>query len=112
MKIFRFIKSDIFYVFIVSLLLGLIIGFVAPSKYYAEFRIFVHKLYLKFNPDVKKDSKTIILETTSKSLEELPQNSIFDKPKKKDNKFVLFIKQVIETNKKPQEETINNIKLD
>ena len=111
MKLFRFLKNDIFYVFIVSLLLGLIIGVVAPSKHYAELRIFIHKLYLKFNPNAEKDSKTIILETASKSLDELPQNSIFDKPKKK-NKVILFIKQIIESNKKPQEDTINNIKFD
>lgn len=93
MKLKKLLKNDLVYIFIISLLTGLIIGVCCPEKYSAQFKIFIHNIYLKLHPEVLKDSKTIIIESARKDLDKLPQTSIFEE-KKKENKFILYIKRL------------------
>lgn len=78
MKISNLLKNDIFYIFIVSLMIGLILGFCTPRKYYVKFQMFMHDIYIKHHPEVKKDAKTIIIETATKNVKKVPQTSIFE----------------------------------
>lgn len=78
MKFVNFLKNDILYIFVISLLVGLILGFCTPRKYYAKFQIFMHNMYIKHHPEVKKDAKTLIIETATKNTKKVPQTSIFE----------------------------------
>lgn len=107
MKISKLLKNDILYVFVISLLMGLVLGFCCPNQYSAKFKIFMHNIYVKFHPEIQKDTRTIILETATKNIKDVPQNNIFEEPKK-ENGFLLFIKKVFVKEKK-KEMTINDI---
>ena len=107
MKISKLLKNDILYVFVISLLMGLVLGFCCPKQYSAKFKIFMHNIYVKFHPEIQKDTRTIILETAIKNIKDVPQNNIFEEPKK-ENGFLLFIKKVFVKEKK-KEMTINDI---
>lgn len=107
MKITNLLKNDILYVFVISLLIGLVLGFCCPNQGFVRFKIFMHNIYVKFHPDIHKDTKTIILETATKNVKNVPQNSIFEEPKK-ENGFLLFVKKVFVKEKK-KEMTINDI---
>lgn len=107
MNILKFLKNDIVYVFVISLMIGLVLGFSCPNSCSAKVKIFFHNIYVKFHPEVQKDTKTVIIETATKNIKDVPQNSIFEEPKK-ENKFLLFVKKVfVKENKK--EMTINDI---
>lgn len=110
MNIQKFLKNDILYVFVVSLMIGLVLGFCCPNSYSANVKMFFHNIYVKFHPDTQKDTKTIIIETATKNIKDIPQNSIFEEPKK-ENKFLLFVKRVFVKEKK-KEMTIEDIVVD
>ena len=61
-------------------------------------------MYIKVHPEVKKDSKTIIIDQVTKNTHNVPQKDIFEAPKK-ENKLVIFIKRVY-GEEKPKRETI------
>ena len=88
------------------LLIGLVIGVFFQSGYSVGIRTFFHQIYVKINPETQKDSKTIIIEKVTKDTSDFPTNSIFDKPKKKENKIILTIKRMLPSKEKPQ--TIND----
>jgi hypothetical protein len=103
MKLSNIFKNDLFYIFVISLLVGLIIG-VVTSK---QIQIALHEIYQKFHPEISKDSKTIIIERATKDLEQIPETSIFETPVKKENSVILFVKKIFvkENNSLP---TIDN----
>lgn len=101
MKITDILKNDILYIFVVSLMIGLVLGFCCPKECSAKFKIFMQNVYIKFHPECQKDSRTIIIEKVSKSTNDLPQTSIFEEPKK-ENQFLLFVKKVFVKEKKTE----------
>ena len=96
-----FKNKDTLFIIFISLLLGVFIGVFFKSGYSLGIKSFFRDVYFKINPESQKDSKTIILEKAD--CYELP-NTIFDETKKKDNKFILFIKNL----KKEKPQTIKN----
>ena len=95
------INWDLVYIFIFSFLFGISIGIIFKTPYTLGIKTFFHDIYVKLNPDLQKDSKTLIIERATKDTKALPQNSIFEEPQKKDNKFIIIIKRVF----KNKEET-------
>lgn len=103
--------EELTFVIIISLLLGCFIGVFMQTPYSLGIKTTFHNLYIKLNPDTQKDSKTIIIDKASESLDKLPQKDIFEQPEKKENKFILFIKNVFKT-EKTQQKTINDKNFD
>ena len=99
---------DTFYIVLVALLLGMILGVAFNSKYSIPIRIRLHNLYLKINPDVQKDSQTLIIDKVTKDAPISSQTNIFEEPKQNKNNFLYCIKKIfIKNDKKPQ--TIHDV---
>lgn len=99
-------NNELIFIAFLFLLIGLVIGVFFQSGYSIGMRTFFHQIYIKFHPETQKDSKTIIIEQVTKNTSTIPQNSIFDKPEKKENKFILIIKRIFPAKEKPK--TIND----
>lgn len=93
------INWDIVYIFIFSLLFGFFIGVIFKTPYTLGIKTFFHNISVKLNPDSQKDSKTLIIDRVTKDTENIPQNSIFEEPKKKDNNFIIIIKRLFHKQK-------------
>ena len=93
---------------IIALLLGLFLGIFFKSSYSIGIRTFFHDIYVKLNPDITKDSKSIIIDRVTKDTPQLPQNDIFEEPAQKENGFIKIIKKVF-IHKQKEKQTIDNI---
>ena len=63
---------------------------------------------MKLNPDITKDSKSIIIDRVTKDTPQLPQNDIFEEPAQKENGFIKIIKKVF-IHKQKEKQTIDDI---
>lgn len=94
MKSFFNESMDAILTITLALLVGLTIGMLIPSKFSISSKVFFHNILRNLNPDSQKDSQTLIMEKVTKDTPNLPQNSIFEEPEKKENGFILYIKKV------------------
>lgn len=93
---------------LIALLLGMFLGVMNNSKFAIPLKIKLHDMYVKINPDIQKDSHSLIIERVTKDTPNLPQNSIFEEPEKKDCSFIKVIKKVfIKKHEKPK--TIHDV---
>ena len=86
---------------LIALLIGMLLGVFYNTKYSIGLRTYFHEVYTKLHPEVKKDSKTIIIEQVTKNSQNIPQKDIFEKPER-ENKFFTVIKKIFV---KPEQKT-------
>ena len=101
------INWDIVYIFIFSLLLGVLIGVLFKTPYTLGIKAYFHDICVKLNPNLQKDSRTLIIDRVTKDTKPLPKNSIFEVPEKKDNNLIVIIKRVFNKHKE-KEPTIHD----
>ena len=100
-------KSDIVFIIIFCLLLGFFIGILFKTPYTLEIKTFFHNINLKLNPDIQKDSKTLIIDNVTKDSKSIDYKNIFDEPKEKENKYIIIFKRLFK--KKHKKTTINDV---
>lgn len=93
---------------LIALLLGMFLGVMFNSKYSIPLRVKFHDFYVKINPDTQKDSHTLIMEKVTKDAPILPQNSIFDEPEKKENRFIKTFYRIFNKNHE-RKQTIHDV---
>lgn len=98
------LDKDTLFILFISLLLGLFIGVFFQSGYSVGLRTLYHKIYLKFHPEVQKDTKTIIIDKVSEDNIRIPQTDIFEDMSEKDNKLIIILKKIFTPSKKLKQE--------
>ena len=93
MKDAKFLSYNTIILILSAMLIGVLFGRYCPQNISIQIHTTIQKIYLAFHPDAKKDSKTIIMEYATKNSQYIPQNSIFEEPKK-ENKIIVFIKNI------------------
>ena len=99
MKRNHFLSYNTIIIILSAMLIGIICGRFCPQNISVQIHSTIQNIYLAFHPDAKKDTKTIIMEVATKNTQNLPQYDIFEKPTKKENKFILFFKKVFKNKK-------------
>ena len=99
MKRNYFLSYNTIIIILSAMLIGVLIGRFCPQNVSIQIHSTIQKIYLAFHPNAKKDSKTIIMEVATKNSQFIPQNSIYEEPTKKENKFILFFKKVFKNKK-------------
>lgn len=89
----NFFDKEILLTILLALLLGMFLGVFYNTKYSIPLRTFMHNMYIKSHPEIKDDSKTIIINKVSGKFSSLPQKDIFES-KNNDNKFIMFIRKI------------------
>jgi len=87
-------NNENFLTVLIALLLGLFLGVMWNTRFSTGVKTYFHDIYIKINPDAKKTSHELIIDRVNKDLPNLPQNSIFEQPEKKENKIILFVKKI------------------
>jgi len=103
MKDFKIFSLNSYIIFLSALAVGMLAGEFCPACVHIYFRTVIHNVYVKFHPDSQKDTKTIIMEKTTKGIPDYTGTGIFDEPAKKDSGFVYVIKKVLHSDKKEQD---------